>query len=166
MGASGWQYFVPYQEDVQQALTDLRAQVFESGKYYKRFPFWQTMNEEDYQNGDPDQAKYMVNWLRQMKAMKEPTTIEELMEWNGEEGTHSILDIEWVGDLPEYGVAVPISEEVLIDVFGDAQPSHARVEANLSALYAAIDRRYEATYFIIYDDGKPAEILFIGFSGD
>lgn len=33
MGASGWDYIVPYQADLQAALDDLRRQVFSSGDY-------------------------------------------------------------------------------------------------------------------------------------
>lgn len=33
MGASGWEYLVPYQADLQAALNDLRRRVFESGDY-------------------------------------------------------------------------------------------------------------------------------------
>ncbi len=35
MGASGWSYFAPYQEDINAALQQFRRQVFESGKYFK-----------------------------------------------------------------------------------------------------------------------------------
>ena len=134
MGASGWQYFVPYQEDIQQALSDLRDQVFESGRYYKRFPFWQEMNEEDYANSDAPQHQGMVEWIRGMKAMKEPTTLQELMEWNGEDGTHSILDINRVGDKPDIGVAAPLSEAEMMEFFDSTQPNREAVETGLDSL--------------------------------
>ena len=34
MGASNWIYYVPYQENIEQALQCLRQQVFASGDYY------------------------------------------------------------------------------------------------------------------------------------
>jgi len=34
MGASEWRYFVPYQEDLNLALRDLRQQVFSTGEYW------------------------------------------------------------------------------------------------------------------------------------
>jgi hypothetical protein len=33
MGASGWRYFVPYQPDIQQALQELREDVFKRGEF-------------------------------------------------------------------------------------------------------------------------------------
>jgi hypothetical protein len=33
MGASGWTYYAPYQEDLEHAFQTLRQQVFESKKY-------------------------------------------------------------------------------------------------------------------------------------
>ena len=33
MGASGWEYIVPYQHDLAAALADLRRYVFERGDY-------------------------------------------------------------------------------------------------------------------------------------
>jgi hypothetical protein len=33
MGSSGWSYFTPYQEDIAQALQELRQRVFEAGEY-------------------------------------------------------------------------------------------------------------------------------------
>ncbi|WP_435209964.1 hypothetical protein [Streptomyces sp. bgisy034] len=34
MGASGWDYYVPYQEDLDAALQQLRREVSEAGDYY------------------------------------------------------------------------------------------------------------------------------------
>ena len=36
MGAVSWDYVVPYQRDINQALLQLRQQVFASGAYYNR----------------------------------------------------------------------------------------------------------------------------------
>jgi hypothetical protein len=33
MGASGWSYYTPYQQDIAQALQELRQRVFEAGDY-------------------------------------------------------------------------------------------------------------------------------------
>jgi hypothetical protein len=35
VGASGWEYVVPYQDDLGAALDALRRQVFASGEYLK-----------------------------------------------------------------------------------------------------------------------------------
>jgi hypothetical protein len=38
MGASGWHYLVPYQDDVAQALEELRHAVYNSGDFYREEP--------------------------------------------------------------------------------------------------------------------------------
>jgi hypothetical protein len=35
MGASGWSYRAPYQDDIDAALQQLRWDVYRSGNYYK-----------------------------------------------------------------------------------------------------------------------------------
>ena len=66
MGASGWDYRVPYQEDLQAALDALRVRAFGDGDYWRGSSFAEA---------------------------ETPKTIEELLARNGTEGAHSILDI-------------------------------------------------------------------------
>jgi hypothetical protein len=138
MGASGWKYFVPYQADIGQALLDLRNEVFRSGQYYKL---------------NPD---------------REPVTIEELLEMNGEQGTHSILDIFMVAAHLDYGMAAPLSRDELIRYFGTDRPTRTEVEDNPAALDDIQTRRgrWLGSYIIIHEGGAPSEILFFGHSGD
>lgn len=138
MGASGWKYYVPYQADIGQALQDLRNEVFRSGQYYKLHPD------------------------------RQPATIEELLEMNGDEGTHSIMDIFMVAPGPDYGVAAPLSPDELIQYFKTARPTHADVENNPAAVddIQTSRGRWIGTYIITYDGDAPSEILFFGHSGD
>ena len=39
MGASGWDYYVPYQSDLQAALDELRQRVLDSGDYWWAVPY-------------------------------------------------------------------------------------------------------------------------------
>jgi hypothetical protein len=73
VGASGWKYYVPYQDDLAASLQQLQNAVFSSGEYY-----W---------HGD-----------RASERSDMPTTVEELWqdEWVHEAGTHSILDMSRV----------------------------------------------------------------------
>src|SRR4051812_17282256 len=89
MGASGWNYFVPYQPDTGRALKSLREEIFRSGAYGRGF-----LSGEDI-------------------APPEADTIEELLERVGAEGTHSILDIECMADEPDIGWASPAPERLL-----------------------------------------------------
>ena len=56
MGASEWVYFVPYQVDIEQALQELRAQVFaEQGKDLQIYPsWWRELTLEEFLPPDPD----------------------------------------------------------------------------------------------------------------
>lgn len=166
MGASGWQYFVPYQSDIKKALNDLREQVFQSGKYYKREPSWQYTDESEYDDApDEDVRQELLEWLRTMKAMKEPTTIEELFLWNGEDGTHSILDIKDVSDMPDFGTISPLSQEELMLFFGTHKPTKAMVEQKAMEIMQ-LHKSWQGTYVIVYKDRLPNEIFITGFSGD
>lgn len=166
MGASGWQYFVPYQSDITQALYELKEQVFQSGKYYKQEPFWQNTDESEY-NDEPDEElrQELIEWLRTMKAMKEPTTIEELFLWNGEDGTHSILDIKSVSAEPDFGTISPLSQEELMLFFGTYEPTKAMVEQKAVEIMQ-LRKSWQGTYVIAYKDGLPNDIFITGFSGD
>jgi hypothetical protein len=132
MGASGWEYFVPYQADIQQALQALREDVFRRGEYYQRPPYWRGITFEEYlpPDSDLDEAE-LATYRREfdrLQQLQEPTTIEALRAWNGESGTHSILDVDTVVSQPaatplhvrmqqfyqEHGVPLPIDTEALI----------------------------------------------------
>lgn len=166
MGASGWQYIVPYQTDIQKALNELRGLVFQSGNYYKREPFWQDTDESEYDDApDEEVRQQLVEWLHKMKSMKEPTTIEELFLWNGEDGTHSILDIKGVSDVPDYGAISPLSLEELVSLFGTQQPTRAMIEQKTDEIMG-LRKSWQGTYVIVFKDGFPNEIFITGFSGD
>jgi hypothetical protein len=102
MGASAWRYFVPYQPDLQAALEALREAVFAAGRYYRAFPFWRHLTfEQSYPiKLTPDlEAELRLEWER-LQSLPEPTSIETLLAWNQEEGTHSILDMRRVDETP------------------------------------------------------------------
>src|SRR5258708_1950400 len=46
MGATGWSYFVPYQADAEQALQDLRKDVFSRRAYTQPGDFLATMSDQ------------------------------------------------------------------------------------------------------------------------
>jgi len=103
VGASGWMYFVRYQPDIQKALQELREEVFQRGDYYKQEPYWRQLTFEQYlppvDLSDEEREAYRESF-QQQQALPDPTSIETLLEWNGEEGTHSILDVNTIVDTP------------------------------------------------------------------
>jgi hypothetical protein len=175
MGASDWGYFVPYQPDIFKALQELREVVFRQGKYYKRRAYWKSMTFEQYLPADPgfseqDKAMYLASFQR-LQALSEPTSIDTLLAWNGEEGTHSIIDITSISPMPGICSAAPLSNEELEEFFDTPQPSREMIENDKEDLmeflqYELGRYRGEATFIIVYKDGKPDEIFFTGYSGD
>jgi hypothetical protein len=170
VAASGWDYYMPYQEDRYAAFVTLRQLVFEAGEF-----FWAVSGKTA--SDDPDR----------------PATEDEL--WAVEavrlQGTHSILDMYKVladdeapnyGYLPysydtfeeymalvkehgnpEYGVIVPVGEAEAYATAGDTKLTRDHIEAILPlAKYPGIGR-----LAVLHDEnGRPVELYFWGFSGD
>ena len=133
MGAEAWDYFVPYEADIQAALEKLREREFRAGRFHGR--------------------------------EHRPATIDEAREVADADGTRSILDIDRVGDEPDFGVVVPLPPERLVELFGTDRPTRAMVEGNHD-FYEEIERG-QGVYIVVYDDrGKPSEIFFAGYSYD
>ena len=94
-----------------------------------------------------------------------PASIEELLRTNAESGTHSILDIDGIADNPTFGVATPVPDEELVRALGTTQPTAEDVESVVSDFCENLER-WQAVYFIVYKDGQPHEVRFVGRSGD
>jgi hypothetical protein len=164
MGASIWHYFVPYTEHLDAALQLLQESVFREGRYYKL---------------NPD---------------AQPRSINELREMNEESGTHSILDV-WAieeeaadkapaedgmaaGEMPDdqsldwyaasisnMGKVFRLSRADCVVLFGTAEPSRVDAESKIIEIANRCDR-WTGKFVVIYDSGTPAELLFVGVSGD
>jgi hypothetical protein len=131
VGASSWLYYVPYQKDIAQAFHNLRQQVFESGEYS---PFW-CMYESyeavfagrDTEDMDQEEFERLLEETEKVQ-LTQPQTIEELLERNQAQGTHSILDIECIIVDPYYYAAVPLPEEVIMGFYETREPKREIVE--------------------------------------
>ena len=156
MGADPWSYFVPYREDTESALEELRQQEFAAGRYRK-----------------PDGFE------------GSHATIAEAIEDADADGTCSILDMigvaesprnpEWEG-LSEYRAGsqsdeeimlahlAPLTPEQLTRLFGTDRPTHAIIKASLD-YYNYLDRGL-GLYIIVYEDDAPLELFFAGYSFD
>lgn len=190
MGATGWSYFAPYQKDANQALQELRRRVFAEGRY--EGPHEPT--DEELETGklalktassllaarcpDPETTRKQLDalltrsgvWEQPRRARPAPKTIKGLLKRCGENGTHSILDVDRVSPTPAPGAVTPLSRQQLVSIFGTEQPSRSLVEAwsaridppDAEPLYG----RWEGIYLIVYQDSQPDGIYFEGCSGD
>jgi hypothetical protein len=79
-------------------------------------------------------------------------------------GTRSILDIERVADVPEIGVAAPLDDAILEDLYDTTTPTHDLIQSNMD-FFGRIERG-QAIYFVLYKDGEPDELVFAGYSFD
>ncbi len=155
MGASSWEYAVPYQPDLNAALDTLRRQVFASGEYVKPGSY-----------GD-------VFDLPEPNSVDDLVSQEQYWEFMGTSGTHSIIDVlnvipaDFTGDA--LGTIRALSDAECVELFGAAQPSRAD-----HASLAGSERLYEyvtggrgtGRAVVLRVDGTPAEIAFWGYSGD
>ena len=142
MGASCWSHFVPYHPDIEGVLQAVREQVFQDQAYYL---------------SETHQAQGII-----------PASMEELIELNGEAGTHSIIDMDGgLGATPEFAAVALLTPEQLQRMFDTEYPDHALVENRLESgeLYSFC-RNWEGVCILVYTNNVPTEICFLGCSGD
>ncbi len=144
MGAEPWSYFVPYVPDFQSALEHLREREFTAGRY------------------NPV-SEYEGTYGRALTVEERPSTIEEARELADADGTRSILDMDRVGDAADYGVAKRLSPMELQHYFGTTQPTHLDIEQ--AEFWEDIERG-QGMCCAVYEDGKPKELFFAGYSYD
>ena len=183
MGASAWEYFVPFQSDIGAAPATLRRRVFEAADYYRE-PVDADAPEPTYEDmvelaGDlldmtaENQAGFLAGLLEDSleahrRARLPVTDIDSLLAAQADGGTHSILDItQGVSELPREGAMSPMTGDELIASFGTPRPSHQQVRAWLDDLGRTVSRpRGQGLYVVVYDGDVPSEICFEGYSGD
>ena len=90
------------------------------------------------------------------------------MEARGEEGTHSILDIVRISNVPEFGASSPLPSSTLLKIFVTAKPTHAQIQSKYEegALEEYVWERWQGIYIIAYRNDLPDEFFFAGCSGD
>lgn len=147
MGAHPYFYFVAHQDDVDAALQELRQREFEAGRYNPVLPFL------DFPIGPATPAPGPKH-----------DSIEEAREAADADGTRSILDIETIGEDPNFGTAVPLPNEELEQYFGTTEPTHDMVLDNMDFL--EFIERGHCIYITVYKNGKPSELFFAGYSFD
>lgn len=159
MGASGWDYRVPYVGSVEKTFIAVQEQILADGGYI--WP-WEDI-DPDFVDGEPLPRPSSLEALRVAKVLEE--------YW--EEGTHTLLDIDRVisGEGDEFGAVRLLVADELSRLFGTEQPTAAdfdRVYRSSSEgpLLDLLGDRWSGRSMVIYDNGSPAEVFFWGSSGD
>lgn len=147
MGAHPYFYFVDYVPDLNAALQALREREFRAGRYYPvmRFPSVST----DSSSPAPGPSH---------------RSIEAAVDAAAENGTRSILDLVRVSSSPDYRVAVILSDDELIRLFGTLYPTRETIESS-DELFAALERG-KGVCIVAHKDGLPEGIVFAGYSFD
>jgi hypothetical protein len=147
MGSSPYWYYVPYEENRNDALMKLRDREFIAGRYnpvvmFPKFP----VTEKSISPG------------------KKHGSIEMAMEDAGEDGTRSILDLAEVSENDDFCTARILSTEELTTLFGTDKPAKEMIEKN-TALFEGIERG-KGVCITVYEKDKPKELFFMGYSFD
>lgn len=87
-----------------------------------------------------------------------------MVEASDADGTRSILDLQTVGDEPDFCVACRIADELLLDLYDTTQPTHEMIERNMGFLEDL--ERGHGIYSVVYKIGQPDELFFAGYSFD
>ena len=149
MGAEPYWYFEKFDGDVDATLQALRQREFAAGRYNPVIPsMWQL-----FPIGPESPAPGAQH-----------SSIQEAMEDSDADGTRSILDLDHVGDEPDFCTVVPLADDVLEALYGTTQPTRAMVEDNMDFLEDV--ERGQGVYIILYTNSQPDEICFAGYSFD
>jgi hypothetical protein len=147
MGAHPYWYFVKYNDDIGEALQELREREFRAGRYNPVLRFI------DFPLGPNPPAPGSRH-----------ASIQDALDATDADGTRSILDLDHVSDGPDFGAVSPVPDDVLLDLYGTARPTRQMVEANDEFLEDV--ERGQGIYIVLYKDDKPDEIYFAGYSCD
>ncbi|MDR3575703.1 MAG: hypothetical protein P4L50_17725 [Anaerolineaceae bacterium] len=165
MGGSGWSYFVPFQTDINQAFQELKESTFQNGEYFTELEFLKGFVEFMQEQLSPESISQTQERIAQLQNQPSPSSIEELLQMNAENGTHSIIDMEGISETPDFGRITPFSPQDLIDLFGTEKPTREMAEEKLDEIGRRC-KKWQGIYFTVFQNNLPSEILFIGVSGD
>jgi hypothetical protein len=143
-------YIVNYEADINSALQSLRQREFQSGRYFPAigYEFFPLTSDSPIPSLKHD-------------------SIEEAIEEADADGTQSILDIKEVSMSRSSGVASPLEPLEILHIFDTETPSIDLVneEDIPETIFDFIDRG-QAVYTILYENGCPSKLLFVGYSYD
>jgi hypothetical protein len=147
MGAHPYWYIEPYDPDLGAVLERLRQREFRAGRYNPVMRYIEFPIAADSPSPGARHA-----------------SIEKALKAADADGTRSILDISAITSEPEFSAASPLPDDMLEQLYGTTQPTRAAVEANMD-FFDDLERG-QAIYIVLYDNGRPTEVLFAGYSFD
>ena len=147
LGRPYW-YLVPYAEDLQEVLDELRAREFSAGRYHPAVPTVDFVEPA---------------FSRQQRGPRHDSIEDAIMD-AGELGTRSILDIHTVSTRAGFGVAAPFPKAAYLELYGTERPRQRDVRANKDFLRWASPA--QCVYVLVYEtggsDAAPSHVLFAG----
>ncbi|SFI04613.1 hypothetical protein [Planctomicrobium piriforme] len=151
MGAEPYWYYVPYEASADQALSKLRQREFEAGRYFPAMEYEELVDLFPTSSQSPAPGP-------------QHSTIDEAIADAAESGTLSILDLDRISDVRDYGAVSKLPDKVVESYYGTTHPTRAMVEENQD-YFDDLDRG-QGLYIILYKGQQPSEILFAGYSYD
>jgi hypothetical protein len=150
MGATSWQHIRTFSGDVDRTLDQLRRDVFASRAFY--------LADEPALVATSGDGSTVA-------CLDRPSSIEDALRWNGDEGTHSVLDItEGVAMHASPHAVSALEPDAMRRSFGSVHPTLFEV---LMTDFDAADvcEPGGAGYFVIAEPGEPALVVFVGCTG-
>jgi hypothetical protein len=159
MAGEPWKVSAPFDADVARALDETRRRIFREGHYTGvEGHHFATLEELD--------AFFMRGPTFLRDENEEEGEGWHTLDMSGATGTQSILDIRSVGNRIAWGTAAPLDDDELREVFGTTTPMTADLtDDREDDLYEGLQRG-ECAYVVVYDEGKPSQIVFYGYSWD
>ena len=148
MGSWPYYYFVKYNPDINAALQELRDREFKAGRYNPVIPHPDFPIRPD----SPSPGAQHKSIRHALKAASY-------------DGTRSILDLDRVSEVPDYSAVAPLAPDELDRLFGTQQPTPEMIEQG-DELFENIEERCQGYYIVVYRDGRPDELYFVGYSAD
>jgi hypothetical protein len=195
MGNSEWIYFVPYQDDIEEALQRLRKQVFAERRYDKGAPFWYAEDEVPASLAElVRRTTYRTHSILDIAHVASPEP-EEIPREQGCLFALPQVESAPTGEWPQYhyalgysgklrsldypavpeaftahysGIIFPVGRKQLRALFGTEKPTKRMV------IEARTEYRLpERIYLIVYEDlgrlddedANPEALCFYGWSG-
>ena len=153
MTSTSWQHVRTLHGDVEHTLQRLRAEVFASGAFYLA--------------DDPARELSVCDVARSGRGgcLERPVCIHDVLAWNGDEGSHSVLDIiAGTAPSPTTAAVSPMRPAELLRCFGSDRPN---LFAVLMSDFDAADvcRPGSGRFFTIVEPGEPVLVVFVGRTG-
>jgi hypothetical protein len=147
MGGEPYFYIVPYQDDIVAALEDLRQREFQAGRYNPVVPF----------------PGFSPSTDSPSPGARHPSIADALAAADAN-GTRSILDLDRISMVADFGAVVRLDESALRRYFRSTHPTREVVQANYD-FWDSIERG-QGIYIVLYKGDDPDEIFFAGYSYD